>query len=1041
MDDESERTPISSSKGQLDEKFQESTSPVKGDEEKKDAVATASADSDQTLQSTVQRLTDRALEFLSTASNETLGACLVGLGATTYFVLGRVGLVIIGVAGGVILHATWEKPLNDATRPLEDKRRKEVGLDVIHRVLNWRDEQKDRDDGGEDESASDRVDLQSTKKLDFEGFRPETKAALEEFTDAVIRDYVKWWYSPILPNEETFPRSSRRTLVAFLLGISNHMSRKRPADVFLDFLAHSSSILTVFFNELCTVVGSSPNVAVSNAIDAYLELKPNSNLANIVDVKNQERKLMLVAEDILECYLDPKAYNCEPARIFLQQMLAKVCIEYTIIACSKPEFINGWIVYLLEEGEPELMKEIDAGVEGIADGSPNKGSEVAESAVEEAEIQRVAHHKRVVSKAQEAMDEAMREAQRLSQMIAEHDAERLREQHLAGEPDLKQKPEQASSNNAATPSSSGILHDDTSESTTQGIDTPTSSHSEAHGEEDSHPPESAASAETHDGAEEQVNIPAPLATSFTSFDQLDPNLVRTESQVSAADKKEVEPLILYNAKITLYDDSDPSDRKAIKQKPVMDYMIQIEPATSQYPGWMIFRKYVDFENLHWVLGRIAKVSGAGLFAEAHPTLPNWKGRTAPQLREDLERYLMDAVRFQSLSESEGMKRFLEKEQALSKSPGQKGGFGWPSPAAFESMGKGVVDALAKAPKEVAGGGKALIGGVSSVLGGSKNTTRSRASPKNLSRSTTDSTPTPPLPPRTETSLSIPKSRPSQDSIRTSSPVIDTQPAPVAQMEQKPQIVPEEKPRPPPRPVPEASSVPALGGDQIIQLPPPPSDITDDYDPNIGLSRKSESTEPELPPRPSTSTFSSTRDIPGTETPDPQPPKSKPKASLTEQETQVAVELLFATIQELYTLSSAWTLRRTLLGAAKTFLLRPGNPQLLSIRDLLQSTVLDANTSDAGIATQLKKLRLNALWTEEELKLWPPEPSDKEKEELRVKARKLLVERGMPAALTGVMGAASTGEALGRVFDALQVERVARGLVFGLMLQAMRVLTQ
>lgn len=34
-------------------------------------------------------LTSQVLQFLSTASNETLGACVVGLGATTYFVLGR----------------------------------------------------------------------------------------------------------------------------------------------------------------------------------------------------------------------------------------------------------------------------------------------------------------------------------------------------------------------------------------------------------------------------------------------------------------------------------------------------------------------------------------------------------------------------------------------------------------------------------------------------------------------------------------------------------------------------------------------------------------------------------------------------------------------------------------------------------------------------------------------------------------------------------------------------------------------------------------
>jgi hypothetical protein len=79
-------------------------------------------------------------------------------------------------------------------------------------------------------------------------------------------------------------------------------------------------------------------------------------------------------------------------------------------------------------------------------------------------------------------------------------------------------------------------------------------------------------------------------------------------------------------------------------------------------------------------------------------------------------------------------------------------------------------------------------------------------------------------------------------------------------------------------------------------------------------------------------------------------------------------------------------------------------------------------------------------TEEELKVWPPEMAVVEKENLRIKARKLLVERGVPSALTGVMGQVATGEAMGRVFDCLQVEEVARGLMFGLLLQGVRAMT-
>lgn len=94
-----------------------------------------------------------------------------------------------------------------------------------------------------------------------------------------------------------------------------------------------------------------------------------------------------------------------------------------------------------------------------------------------------------------------------------------------------------------------------------------------------------------------------------------------------------------------------------------------------------------------------------------------------------------------------------------------------------------------------------------------------------------------------------------------------------------------------------------------------------------------------------------------------------------------------------------------------------------------------------MASYIRKLRENSLPTEDELATWPKELSSEEKEKLRVKARRLLVERGMPQALTSVMGQAASGEALGKVFDCLQIEVVAKGLVFALLLQAARAVMQ
>jgi hypothetical protein len=919
-------------------------------------------------------------------------------------------------------------------------------------VLSWRTRSKE--DAGSDESAEeaqDKIDTLAKKRLDFSGFRPETAAALDELADAFTRDYVKWWYHPIIPEEQSFPTASRQMLVAFLVSISNYIYRKRPADTFLNFLTNSSSILIVFLNELSLAVAASPNAPCAEAVQTYLRLKPDSNLANVLDTRHQEKKLDLVAQDILECYLDTKAFNCEPVRMFTRQILAKVVMEMTITSCSKPEFINGWIVYLLEDGEPELMKDIDAGLQGVEDTKPVEAVISAEKSMSPVNSPKPAegsHHKRTISKAQEAMDEAMREAQRLTQLMLEDDARRQREQQVGtGTPPntesiMEAKPEvERGSTITETPSSS-IFTDDASESTTQGIVTPTSSQSDMHAEDE----DATAESRTSNAEQTPTSPTGSTKAPFTSFDQLVPQQQNTAPTDWAEEQKAIPPLTLHNANITIFDDTDPSDRAPLRQKPLTDYLIQIEPASTHYSGWMIVRKYADFETLHEVLRRIAAISGAAVFAQAHPALPNFKAHTKATLREVLERYLSDAMRFQSLAESEGMKRFLEKERGLDKSPNTKSGFAWPTPGAFEKVGKGMLDVLTQAPKEVAGGGKALIGGVSGVLSNKKRNT----SIASVSKSVTSA---PPLPPRLENISQISLPRHSTDSLRGTSPVVDTQPAPVPPMERKPStpidspIKPRSKhssSRSSSRPGSTRDSMevmPVLGGDQIISLPPRPSDIPEDYNPVVPVesSVPAARSVPDLSHK-STSTVRSSTEA-SAESPAVKKRPVRAKPALNEQETQMVVELMFATITELYQLSSAWALRKTLLTAAKTFLLRPGNPQLESIRQLLQTTVIDANTSDEGIALHLRKIRENALPTEDELKAWPPEPSDEEKEKLRKKARKLLVERGMPQALTSVMGQAASGEALGKVFDCLQISNVARGLVFGLMLQGMRAITQ
>jgi Sorting nexin C terminal/PXA domain len=779
----------------------------------------------------------------------------------------------------------------------------------------------------------------------------------------------------------------------------------------------------------------------------------------VVNTDHQLKKLDLVADDILESYLEHKAYNCEPVRIFLREVLSKLILDVSIQMCSRAEFINDWIVYLLDDApaEEETKKsEDDASANKLQD-SDKTTSQTGQalSVVEDsAELRR---HKRVVSKAQEAMDEAMQEAARLTQMIAEEDARKAQGKGTAlaqSSSFIKDAPKPES---VSAMSSSIAFTDDASESTNQGAHTPTSSQSDQQRQEDSPPLRPALpprpDSSSHPAEPEEQEEQQKPAT-FISFDQLVPQEKPTALlEEQERQKKEPPPLTLHNATIVLMDDSDTSDRASIRNKPTTEYLIQVEPSTSHYPGWMIVRRLTDFESLHQVLFRIARVSDAKKFAEAHPNLPNWKGTTRSKFREELERYLVDAVQHRSLADSEGMKRFLEKDVAMSKIPVKQS---FPGFGAIENVGKGVIDALAQAPKGVAGGSKAIIGGVSGVLGNARTTKKTPVGSN-------------PAPSRSSTSLSlssqargdgsigvINSAHQSQDSLNSSPTIVDTQPSPVPPMERRPSAISESEPKVQSVPSWASEPTPILGGDQILSLPPPPSAIPDDYEIRArdvpGSSRQSL----DIPLRTSTSTASSSaNDLLKTSIPEEPTPieskssgtkKPKPKsaakvAALTERETQVAVELSLACVTELYKLSSAWSVRLAFLNAAKTILLRPGNAQLDSIRLLLQDTLLDTYTSDSGIAHFLNQTRANSMPTDEERAAWPPERTPEQREELRRKARQLLTERGMPQALNSVMGAAASGEALGRVFDAVQVPRVARGLVFGIMLQALRSVTQ
>ncbi|KAF5010029.1 hypothetical protein FDECE_3808 [Fusarium decemcellulare] len=986
----------------------------------------------------------KVLHFLATATPSKLAGVAIGFATITYLTMGRLGLVLIGAFGGVVGFISWEARNPEVAKAVRGER----GIDVLERLLESKNNRSEEKDDADDEEDS--------TLRNFDDFRPETREALGGLVDAVIRDYVKWWYSPIIPTDHSFPLACRKTLNSYLLAVSNHLSRKRPADAFLDLLTNSSSIIIVFMSELASAFSELPpdsNMTAADAVYNYLASNPDCHLANLLNQRQQAAKFKMVAEDLLG-FLDRNSYNCDPARIFLREILANSVLEKTLQTCSQADWINGWIVYLLEAGEPDLNQAIDVGMQRgpestatanvFADLDGNVGNVgIAKPGRSSLEARRKEPlgHKKKLSKAEEEMDDAMEEMKRMNAMIAQEEARRKRE--------------------------STISNADKRLSTTGDL-SPTYA---AHGDK---PPLSATSTEGFSARSDIAPTPitprSPMdssspdsspkgsdGTRFTSFDQIVPPGQVVDDDDDEAPRKA--PLTLHNASITLHDDA-PGDKHRIRSKPSWDYWVQVEPSSSSYPGWMIVRRYSDFETLHEILRRIANISGATAFTELHKDLPDWKVHTRESLRGELERYLRDACWYQSLAESEGMKRFLEKSQGHTHGE-SKSGFGW------ESVGKGMLDVLTTAPKGAMEGGKTLVGGVTGVFGNFPGLTRKSTS-QSVDLSANSSRLSISMPPTRIDGMRSParSARDSMDSQRSS--VVSTQPGKMPPMERRPSYQSQSESDPElrmsradrkepgsasasARPSREHSRAPSLAqlrspssaSLEFMKLPPPPDQIADDYGSPTGngdlQDKMNDSIQSQQNGRKGTQQIPTPpQSVTGSKRASLKPGRQYPQ--LSEPETRVAVELLFAVINEMYTLSSAWNIRRTLLTAAKSFLLRPGNPSLLTVQSLIQKSVIDANTSDGGIAHQLRKVRENMMPTEQELAAWPAELTADEKEKLRIKARRLLIQSGLPAALMGVMGQAATGEALGRVFDCLQIEEVARGLLFGLILQVVRVVT-
>ncbi|GFF49480.1 meiotically up-regulated gene 122 protein [Aspergillus udagawae] len=950
---------------------------------------------------------DYMLHFLSSSDNSTLTCFVASLAVVTYILLGRIGLLLIGLVAGVALHASWEAAdtglKGDSMGTYSVYRRKELSLNIANRLLELSSRNPSEpkpNNGGNIAKAAEQM---SETELDFSDFPPKTAAALRSLTNAVIKDYVNHWYEPILPAEQMFPLACRKLLRDFIISLSSHLSRKRPADAFLEFLTNSSSMVIVLLNELSAAfqqVGD--HLTPEDAVKRYLHLHPESSLASILSEQQQRLKLKMVADDILSSFLEPGAYACSVLREFLREILAGVVLESAISNLSRSETINGWIIHLLKEGESELLNAIDAGVEGA------KEQVVAvEGAHDENKSRTVPFSKSDTEGKPAGQSDRygiFPTTKVVEIPICQPESATVQTQDLQIRTARLSSPE------------------DVQSSTSQSAMLPRHSLVGAQDKEATiHTPKAKDVAQIRNDCDPTEIVSTEHYPPVQPPDP--PCMAPPVSHLSDSPSKISPVTALHYASVSVEELSEASETASIRSKPTSSYLIQIEPAATRRTGWMIFRNYADFESLHGTLGTIARLNKIQNFTESHPVLPPWKGQTKGALVRNLERYLKDALRYEALADCERMKRFLEKDERLdpgASDASAKSGFPFPTSVALENMGKGMLGVLTNAPKGVAEGGKAVIGGVTGVFGGAngkKTSLSSKGDQGNHGRSLSTQS----------------VSQMNYESIVSDS-VIG-----------------------PKRPVSENHKPECCS---LAAVPTPETSSSEGVPPCPGSGEAVDSTIPTFRDLAScdSSLESHHLQVPlsdsdgGDNNGSRKRPNEEQKASvgqstvrrqespISQEETQIAVELMFAVINELYSLSSAWNIRRTLLNAAKSYILRPGSPSLETIRSLLQESMIDANTSDASVALYLTKLRENALPTKEELESWPQSPSSAEKERMRETARKTLVLKGLPQALTSVMGSAASRESLERVFDCLQVEMIARGFVFSILLQALRALT-
>ncbi|KAK6539589.1 hypothetical protein TWF694_009798 [Orbilia ellipsospora] len=986
-------------------------------------------------------LLEKCLSALSSASETTLIAGLSVIALLLSFMLGKVGLLVVGTILGAMLQAAIQSQnaVPEAVKSL-----------VIRRDSEPKEEE-------EKEKVKEKV---VHEDADFSALNPKVAIALDELCNSIIRDCINSWYLMLVPDDSSFSATCHQHLTQTFVRFSRHLKSKRPADVFVMSVFNISGTMMVFMRELSQALNGTRDIRAG--IRTYISTHPKSQLSTMLHTGEQNKILEILASEMISQFAPRDLKNCEPVVTLLRNILRSVILGNMVERFSDPEFINEWIIHLLEhkgesgenkEGVSAVLQAFDRSVAGAAQRNLPKVSTSVPL-----ETRSAGHspktRKENIRPASVQYNSTNGTANGAPILNGINDVNGV---HRGVSPSPPQLP--ARMQPLETVQNESLLDEDR-----ESFEEPKNSEDLPRGQyqrlENSAP---------HSPVSTSLKRSLSNASSAPSISELSMTPQKTSSESSRSEVYQPPPaepkrpsVGLLNARVTVVDAGPtPNPSRILKTRPKNLFMIQLEPLDTA--GRIVMRSYLDFENLHNTLLSIAKISGSNKYIIAYGEgLPTYKDRIIDEVVPLLELYLRIVLSEEHLVKTDVLFKFFEKDEdkkereKVEKQERQEFSAPWRnSTINFDAVGKNILGTITKAPQAAGEGGKAFFGGIKKALTSqspsqspavergrettrtpfsfmSNNTSRSRgnslarqnevedsdASEKTTTggraNSSMNGSPTepaaqepqrgrfsiqlnrwqsnnanPPLPPRRATSAVGARI----SSLQT----IDAADEDLARS--TPSLLEQE--------LMGGSGEITMSFDEpshlsSISLPPPPSEID-------SLDARSEAGYSEYKPH--------------------IPPAAQWHEGITEQETQYVIESMFSVINELYGLSTAWMIRRSFLNIAKSVMLRPGNSQLQSMRTMIQSDVLQANTKPEVIADYIRQIRKNSLPTTAETAEWEKTKkprTEEEKEELRRKARVLLSE-SLPQGLTALLGVNQTKEALYQLFDALQEKDIARGL--------------